>query len=210
MGNSIMKNSNQLDAAGSAIPSKSEWRNVAKPLAGLTAPVLATVVAIGIAASSLSTLHAAPQATEGAADVDATQGTQQKKSTAKVVGLKYNCVHVLKLEKTLKLYREILGFKMAAAEVLHGDGIEGMLVMKLQANDCFVYLSLTAPEYEDTIGLIGNTNHNHFMLLVNDIVPICDKLKEEGYALENEAYARDKYSFFTGPNGEVIGLTEHR
>ncbi|KAA3654379.1 MAG: VOC family protein, partial [Calditrichaeota bacterium] len=138
------------------------------------------------------------------------QGIQKDKSSAKVVGLKYICVHVLELEKTLKLYREILGFKMVDAEILHGKGIEGMLVMKLQANECTVHLSLPAPEHINTVGPIGNTNHNHFMFLVNDIVPICDKLKQEGYALENEAYARDKYTFFTGPNGEIIGLTEHK
>ena len=45
------------------------------------------------------------------------------------------------------------------------------------------------------------------MLKVNDIGPIGDKLKEEGYELENEHYARDKYTFFVGPNGEIIGLS---
>ncbi|MEM9080705.1 MAG: VOC family protein [Verrucomicrobiota bacterium] len=131
-------------------------------------------------------------------------------SEGKVVGLKYNCVHVLKLEETLKLYREILGFKLAGADVLKGVGIEGMLVIKLSANECQIHLSLPSPEHRDTVGPIGNTNHNHFMLLVDNIVPICDKLKEEGYELENEAYARDKYTFFTGPNGEIVGLTEWR
>ena len=48
------------------------------------------------------------------------------------------------------------------------------------------------------------------MLLVDNIVPICDKLKQEGYELENDAYARDKYSFFAGPKGEIVGLTEHK
>lgn len=48
------------------------------------------------------------------------------------------------------------------------------------------------------------------MLLVDNIVPICDRLKQEGYKLENEAYARDKYSFFTGPNREIVGLTEYK
>ncbi|MDP2525938.1 VOC family protein [Maribacter dokdonensis] len=126
---------------------------------------------------------------------------------ARVTGLKYISVHVLELEKTLKLYREILGFKMADAEVLHGPGLEGMLVMKLKADDLTIGLSLTAPEFIDTIGPIGNTNHNHFMLKVNDIAPIGDMLKEEGYELENENYARDKYTFFVGPNGEIIGLS---
>jgi len=126
---------------------------------------------------------------------------------ARVTGLKYLSVHVLELEKTLKLYREILGFKMADAEVLHGPGLEGMLVMKLKADDLTIGLSLTAPEFLDSIGPIGNTNHNHFMLKVNDIGPIGDKLKEEGYELENENYARDKYTFFVGPNGEIIGLS---
>jgi len=126
---------------------------------------------------------------------------------ARVTGLKYISVHVLELEKTLKLYREILGFKMADAEVLHGPGLEGMLVMKLKADDLTIGLSLTAPEFIDTIGPIGNTNHNHFMLKVNDIVPIGDKLKKEGYELENENYAQDKYTFFVGPNGEIIGLS---
>ncbi|MBB6429186.1 VOC family protein [Algisphaera agarilytica] len=127
---------------------------------------------------------------------------------AKVVGLKYICVHILELEKTLRLYREILGFTLVDAEVLHGEGIEGMLVMGLEANDCRIHLSLTAPEYLDTIGPIGNTNHNHFMLYVDDITTIGDQLKQEGYELENENYAQDKYTFFVGPNGEIIGLAQ--
>ena len=126
---------------------------------------------------------------------------------ARVTGLRYISVHVLELEKTLKLYREILGFKLSDAEVLHGPGLEGMLVMKLKADDLTIALSLTAPEFQNTIGPVGNTNHNHFMLKVNDIGPIGDKLKEEGYELENEHYARDKYTFFVGPNGEIIGLS---
>lgn len=138
-----------------------------------------------------------------------TETTQVEKTTARVTGLRYNCVHVLKLEKTLKLYREILGFQMADSEVYQAKGIEGMLVMKLKAGDFNLNLSLTAPEHIDTVGPIGNTNHNHFMLRVNDITTIGDKLKEEGYELENENYARDRYTFFTGPNGEIIGLSEY-
>ena len=134
----------------------------------------------------------------------------EKKTEGKVVGLKYNCVHVLQLEKTLKLYREILGFKMVGAEVLRGGGIEGMLVMKLKANEFQISLSLPSPEHKNTVGPIGNTNHNHFMLVVDHIVPICERLKKDGYKLENENYAKDKYTFFTGPNGEIIGLTEYR
>ncbi len=128
-------------------------------------------------------------------------------SVARVTGLKNLCVHVLQLEKTLKLYREILGFKMFDAKILHGPGLEGMLVMKLKADDLVISLSLTAPEFWNTVGPIGNTNHNHFMLKVNDIKTIGDKLKAEGYELENENYARDKYTFFVGPNGEIVGLS---
>jgi len=135
--------------------------------------------------------------------------SQESKSEAKVIGLRHISIHVLELEKSLKLYREILGFKLDNAEVLHGPGLEGMLVMKLKANDLTIGLSVTAPEFMDTIGPIGNTNHNHFMLKVNNIVPIGDKLKEEGYELENENYARDKYTFFVGPNGEIIGLSSY-
>jgi len=126
---------------------------------------------------------------------------------AAVTGLKYICIHVLELEKTLKLYREILGFKLSDAEVLKGPGLDGMLVMKLKANDLEIALSVTAPEFIHTVGPVGNTNHNHFMLQVNDIGPIGDQLKEAGYELENEQYVRDRYTFFVGPNGEIIGLS---
>ncbi|MFY0627037.1 MAG: VOC family protein [Reichenbachiella sp.] len=126
---------------------------------------------------------------------------------ARVTGLRYISIHVLQLEKSLKLYREILGFKLSEAEILHGPGLEGMLVMKLKADELEIGLSLTAPEFQHTIGPIGNTNHNHFMLKVNDIGPIGDMLKKEGYKLENENYVRDKYTFFVGPNGEIIGLS---
>lgn len=132
----------------------------------------------------------------------------EDKSEARVTGLRNICVHVLQLEKTLKLYREILGFEMHDAEVFHGPGLKGMLAMKLKANDLMLTLSLTAPEYWHQVGPIGNTNHNHFMLRVNDITTIGDKLKAEGYELENNNYAKNKYTFFTGPNGEIIGLAE--
>lgn len=135
--------------------------------------------------------------------LDVSNSTKQ----GKVTSLKYICVHVLQLEKTLKLYREILGFKLDDAEVYHGPGLEGMLVMKLKANDLTLHLSVTAPEFMNTIGPVGNTNHNHFMLQVDNIVSIGDALKKEGYALENENYAKDKYTFFVGPNGEIIGLS---
>lgn len=134
---------------------------------------------------------------------------EESEPRARVTGLRYISIHVLELEKSLKLYREILGFKMDNAEVLHGPGLEGMLVMKLKANDLTIGLSVTAPEFMHTIGPVGNTNHNHFMLKVNDIGPIGDKLKEEGYELENENYIRDKYAFFVGPNGELIGLSSY-
>ncbi|WP_010182318.1 VOC family protein [Aquimarina agarilytica] len=125
---------------------------------------------------------------------------------ARVTGLRYICVHVLELEKTLKLYREILGFKLSKSEIL-GGGLEGMLVLKLRADDFEISLSIPPPEAMDSYKPIGNTNHNHFMLIVNDIGPIGDKLKAEGYQLENENYRQDKYTFFKGPNGEIIGLS---
>ena len=126
---------------------------------------------------------------------------------AKVTGLRYICVHVLELEKSLKLYQDILGFKLSDSEILKSPGVEGMLVLKLRAGDFEIALSVTPPQYMDNVGPIGNTNHNHFMLIVNDIGPIGDRLKEEGYELENENYVRDKYTFFVGPNGEIIGLS---
>ncbi|MEN0050365.1 MAG: VOC family protein [Bacteroidota bacterium] len=142
-----------------------------------------------------------------AQSADSPVENKEGQAQARVTGLRYICVHVLELEKTMKLYREILGFKLSEAEVLHGPGLEGMLVMKLKADDLTIALSVTAPEFLHTVGPVGNTNHNHFMLKVNDIGPIGDKLKEEGYELENENYARDKYTFFVGPNGEIIGLS---
>lgn len=149
----------------------------------------------------------ASTASSSAQKADSPGADKESASEARVTGLRYISIHVLELEKSLKLYREILGFKMADAEVLHGPGLEGMLVMKLKADDLTIGLSLTSPEFQHTIGPVGNTNHNHFMLKVNDIVPIGDKLKAEGYELENEHYARDKYTFFVGPNGEIIGLS---
>jgi len=138
---------------------------------------------------------------------DSQVADEESKTRARVTGLKYISIHVLELEESLRLYREILGFKLDNAKVLHGPGLEGMLVMKLKANDLTIGLSVTAPEFLHTIGPVGNTNHNHFMLMVNDIGTIGDKLKEEGYELENEHYVRDKYTFFVGPNGEIIGLS---
>ncbi|WP_284216170.1 VOC family protein [Agaribacter marinus] len=128
------------------------------------------------------------------------------KTKAKVIGLRYNNVHVLELEKTMKLYREILGFELVDAEVL-GGGLAGMLVLKVKAGDYMMTLTVTPPQHMGSLGPVGNTNHNHFMLRVNDIGPIGDRLKEEGYVLENDNYVNDLYTFFTGPNGEIIGLS---
>ena len=125
---------------------------------------------------------------------------------AKVTRINYICVHILQLEKTLKLYREILGFSVTDAEMLKGEACKEMVVFHLQAGDCCVNLSLTSPEKWDTIGEIGNNNHNHFMLYVDDIKTIGDQLVAEGYTLENYNYAECGYTFFTGPNGEVVGL----
>ncbi|MCR9065348.1 MAG: VOC family protein [Cytophagales bacterium] len=145
--------------------------------------------------------------TISAQKAESSSNSKENKEQARVTGLRYITIHVLDLEKSLKLYREIFGFKLSTAEVLHGPGLEGMLVLKLKANDLTIGLSISAPEFLDTIGPVGNTNHNHFMLKVNDIGPIGDKLKEEGYTLENDNYVRDKYTFFVGPNGEIIGLS---
>lgn len=138
---------------------------------------------------------------------DSSKIDESNESKARVTGLRNISIHVLDLEKTLKLYQEILGFKLEDSEVLHGPGLEGMLVMKMGAGDLRINLSITAPEFLHTIGPVGNTNHNHIMLIVNDIGPIGDMLKEEGYELENENYRQDKYTFFVGPNGEIIGLS---
>lgn len=129
------------------------------------------------------------------------------KSEARVTGLRHISIHVMQLEKTLTLYRDILGFKMDDAQVLKMPGIDGMLVMKLKADDLTIALSL--PASPESLAPIGNTNHNHFMLRVNDIEPIGDKLKAAGYELENDNYAKDKWTFFTGPNGEIVGLASY-
>ena len=122
-------------------------------------PLAATLLAaLCIACCSPLALQANPQ--ETVVTGNSQQSVQQDKPTGKVIGIKYNCVHVLKLEETLKLYTEILGFEKVGEEVLHGKGIEGMVVRKLSAGSCNVYLSLPAPEYSDTVGPIGNTNHN--------------------------------------------------
>lgn len=155
-----------------------------------------------LTACLITTIHSV-----NAQETDSKTDTKKNNSEARVTGLRYNCVHVLQLEKTLKLYQEILGFKMSDAEILKSPGVEGMLVLKLKANDFEIALSVTPPQYMSALAPIGNTNHNHFMLKVNNIGPIGDKLKKEGYALENDNYVRDKYTFFTGPNGEIIGLS---
>ena len=171
---------------------------------------LMLLAAAHLATVSPPPLWAVPQETKEAAIVATSEKAEKKESTGKVIDIKNVCVHVLKLEETLKLYKEILGFELVREVVLHGKGIDGMVVREMKAGGCLIHLSLPAEKYADTVGPIGNTNHNHFMLLVDDIVPICDKLKKEGYELENDNYAQDKYSFFTGPNGEIVGLTEYK
>lgn len=128
-------------------------------------------------------------------------------SEAKVTGLRHLSIHILELEKTLELYRDILGMELSESEVLQIPGIEGMLVLKFRSDNLTIVLSL--PATSDSVGPIGNTNHNHFMLKVNNIGPIGDKLKAAGYELENENYVNDLYTFFTGPNGEIIGLSSY-
>lgn len=176
----------------------------------LTSVAAAIVLAAMLVPSVVGVACQGDDAVEATADAHEVQAASDSEGDGKgkVIGIKNVCVHVLKLDETLKLYQEILGFKHVKSVTLHGEGVEGMVVREMQAGDCLVHLSLPAPEYSHTVGPIGNTNHNHFMLLVDDIVPICDKLKAEGYELENENYAAEKWSFFTGPNGEIVGLTE--
>ncbi len=140
------------------------------------------------------------------AKADLQEADKNTKPQAKVTGLRYNNVHVLQLEKTLTLYREILGFDLVDAEVLKGN-LAGMLVLKIKANDYMMTLTITPPQHRDRLKPVGNTNHNHHMLKVNDIATIGDKLVAAGYELENMNYARDLYTFFVGPNGEIIGLS---
>ncbi|GAB5379489.1 MAG: hypothetical protein Alis3KO_28850 [Aliiglaciecola sp.] len=131
----------------------------------------------------------------------------EENSEAKVIGMRHLSIHILELEKTIELYRDILGMELTESEVLQIPGIEGMLVLKFTAGDLIIALSL--PATSDAVGPIGNTNHNHFMLKVNNIGPIGDKLKQAGYSLENDNYVNDLYTFFTGPNGEIIGLSSY-
>lgn len=45
-----------------------------------------------------------------------------------IIGVRNFCVHVLELEKTMKLYREILGFKMVKSSVLRPHKGSGFVV----------------------------------------------------------------------------------
>ncbi len=138
------------------------------------------------------------------------QGKGLKKentSKAGVIGLASFSVQVLDLDETLKLYRDILGFKLKDTKVSNSLASKEKLVLKVNTNNLTFSFSLTTKKFIKTIGPVGNTNHNHFMLRVNNIGPIGDKLKEAGYELENNNYTRDKYTFFKGPNGEIIGLS---
>lgn len=129
-----------------------------------------------------------------------------EKPKAKVIGLRNNTVHVLDLEKSMILYQDILGFELVGTKYLEGK-LAGMKILKMQAGDFMMKLAITPEHFKDSLGPVGNTNHNHFMLRVNNIGPIGDKLKAAGYELENNNYVKDKYTFFTGPNGEIIGLS---
>lgn len=133
-----------------------------------------------------------------------TNSLQESQAKAGVIGFDSFSVQVLDFKESITLYRDILGFKINDMEIFSD---KRKLVLKVNTNDLTVSLSPTSKKFVDAIGPIGNTNHNHFMLKVNDIVTIGDKLKAAGYELENENYARDKYTFFVGPNGEIIGLS---
>ncbi len=117
---------------------------------------------------------------------------------------------MLELEKSLKLYQEILGLSMSNAEVLKSPRVEGMLVLKLRADDFEIALSVTAPQHMHTLGSIGNTNHHHFMLKVNDIGSIGDKLKAERYELENEQYVQDESPFLQDLMGRSLAFLPGR
>ncbi len=134
--------------------------------------------------------------------------TLPAQENAAEIQLKENSVRVpvRNLEKTLKLYREILGFSLDGVEVLHGKDVDGTLVMKLSGSECKVNLLLPSLENDANAQPSVNGSHN-YVLSVPDVVSVCDKLKAEGYELNNDDYGRDKYSFFSGPNGETISLT---
>lgn len=154
--------------------------------------------AMSLAGASTTYAHAAVSA----------QPMQESGAEGKVTGLRHIVIHVLDLEASRELYQGILGFELVDAEVLGGT-LQGMLLLRLKANDLTITLSVPPPQAMDGYGPIGNTNHNHFMLKVDDIGPIGDSLKAAGYALENDNYVQDQYTFFTGPNGEIVGLSSY-
>ncbi len=128
---------------------------------------------------------------------------------AKTIGLSHISIHILELERTLKLYREILGFKLTNAVVFKSDACAEMLSLHMQLDSGFcIRLAYTSPQKWHTLATVGNTNHNHFTLIVEDILSIVEQLLNEGYEMEHGNYKDLKHNFFTGPNGEIIGLQE--
>ncbi len=113
-------------------------------------------------------------------------------------------VPATKLEKTLRLYREILGFKLDSANVQRG-GDDGTLTMKLSSNGSRVDLLL--PPLKDEVKANSGESTKHIVLSIADITPACEKLIADGYQLKHADYAKDGYTFFDGPNGETITLT---
>ncbi len=127
----------------------------------------------------------------------------------KATGMGGVCIHIMQIEKTFKLYREIFGLKLVNAEVFKSEACAEMLCLHFELEDGFsVKLSLTSPQKWHEINKIGNTNHNHFTLVVDNIVEVVEALIDEGYVMEHPEYKDIKYNFFTGPNGEIIGLSQ--
>ncbi len=131
------------------------------------------------------------------------------KDAAPVSDLHYYNVNVTAFEKSMTLYREILGFDLTDAQVLDGQLAE-VLVLTLQANDAIVRLHIPPKIASVDLSQSNIVFDTEFTLVADDLVLVATRLIANGYSLEVSTASSEideKKQYFTGPNGEVIHLS---
>jgi len=139
-----------------------------------------------------------------------------------MIEMRHVAVTVLDMERSLRFYRDLLGFKIDKDRIEEGDyidnfsGVKGIKVRTVKLFNCNIELLqyYSHPE-EDVISrsrLITAIGGSHYALTVDNLDEIYEKLSREGIVfISKPQYSPDGYAkltFCRDPDGVLIELVE--
>lgn len=134
-----------------------------------------------------------------------------------ITGLHHIGVYTDDMEKSVKFYTEILGFKESF--IVDDAKNSGEIIGMVTKADLRIELVWRA-DLRDSAEQAARGSQNHIALACNDVAACHRKLQENGIRCDTEAPQcvsgfgippRDiKILFFRGPSGELIELYEER